>query len=236
MKTPVPGQQDQPASAQPAEWYYMHDRTTRHGPVTLAQMQEWVAARRVLPEDIVWRPGMADWATADKVPLLFPPSKPRAQTSPSRDTNKQESKPKQVSAPQAANDDPLSFQLPTLEVLPVSAEELLAAAKAKEPSSKAIKAKEAPARPLEPEPTLRATDLVKAEERSLEEPRLQDQATLSCDALLPFSPVVEKPAPEKPRIIGCPRCLAKLRTRKPGLVRCPRCLAKLRVAAKLFPL
>jgi hypothetical protein len=41
-------------------------------------------------------------------------------------------------------------------------------------------------------------------------------------------PAAEEPGP-RPRLIGCPRCRAKLRAKQPGVVGCPRCLAKVRV-------
>ncbi len=43
----------------------------KHGPYTWDQMREYAADGRVLPTDLAWREGMAQWLPAAQVPDLF---------------------------------------------------------------------------------------------------------------------------------------------------------------------
>ena len=57
--TPEPG----------GEWYYA-DGQERRGPVTTDDLKAMLADRRVGPDQLVWRAGMADWQPAGQVPAL----------------------------------------------------------------------------------------------------------------------------------------------------------------------
>ncbi len=60
------------------------------------------------------------------------------------------------------------------------------------------------------------------------------------EAPAPEAPAPGAPAPESsapmhtPKVVGCPKCGAKLRVGKPGIVGCPKCNTKIRVADALF--
>jgi len=60
------------------------------------------------------------------------------------------------------------------------------------------------------------------------------------EAPAPEAPASEASAPESsapmhtPKVVGCPKCGAKLRVGKPGIVGCPKCNTKIRVADALF--
>jgi hypothetical protein len=49
-------------------------------------------------------------------------------------------------------------------------------------------------------------------------------------------PVEEEPAepPQRKKIVGCPKCQARLRAAQPGVIQCPRCQAKVRVQESQF--
>jgi DNA-directed RNA polymerase subunit RPC12/RpoP len=50
-----------------------------------------------------------------------------------------------------------------------------------------------------------------------------------------LSPISNSPAtPPMTKVVGCPKCNAKLRVGKPGVVGCPKCGSKIRVAENLF--
>ena len=52
-----------------ADWYFIqNDRQI--GPVQLEQLQQAVSSGQVLPTDLVWHTGMADWLPVKKVPEL----------------------------------------------------------------------------------------------------------------------------------------------------------------------
>ena len=52
-----------------ADWYFIQDdRQVR--PVALEQLQQAVSTGQVLPTDLVWHSGMADWLPVKKVPEL----------------------------------------------------------------------------------------------------------------------------------------------------------------------
>jgi hypothetical protein len=59
---------------------------------------------------------------------------------------------------------------------------------------------------------------------------IEQEAAAFCALLAPLAggAAAEGPAP-RPRLVGCPRCLAKLRAKQPGVIGCPRCQAKVRV-------
>jgi TM2 domain-containing membrane protein YozV len=61
------------------EWYYSTDGKAQ-GPLSLAELRDLAEGGRLLPDDLVWKDGMAEWAPADTVPGLFeehPPPPPR---------------------------------------------------------------------------------------------------------------------------------------------------------------
>jgi hypothetical protein len=58
------------------QWYVARrgqDGSKRYGPVPLAELRGLVDAGRVLPDDLVWRQGMANWQRAGQCDDLFPP-------------------------------------------------------------------------------------------------------------------------------------------------------------------
>lgn len=64
------------------EWYYSRDKK-QHGPVTREELGDLVATGDLLPGDLVWKDGMAEWVAASRVRGLIPqsPSAPPAQRS-----------------------------------------------------------------------------------------------------------------------------------------------------------
>ena len=52
-----------------ADWYFIQD-DRQVGPVALEQLQQAVSTGQVLPTDLVWHSGMADWLPVKKVPEL----------------------------------------------------------------------------------------------------------------------------------------------------------------------
>ncbi len=56
-------------ATQDSVWYYVKDGA-RQGPVSFEQMRGLVAQRHLLPGDMVWRDGLADWVPASSVPEL----------------------------------------------------------------------------------------------------------------------------------------------------------------------
>ena len=55
------------------EWYFVRNHQ-QHGPVTWGGMRAMAGAGHLLPSDLVWRPGMAQWQPAAEVEGLFPPA------------------------------------------------------------------------------------------------------------------------------------------------------------------
>jgi hypothetical protein len=69
-----------------ADWFYS-DGDKRMGPVTDDELRRMADAGTLGPNDLVWRDGMADWAEARSVGILFPyaqPVKAEADERPSR--------------------------------------------------------------------------------------------------------------------------------------------------------
>ena len=54
-----------------SEWFYTRDGKTKSGPVSSAQLKALVRSGRLLPTDVVWRPGMCRWIPASGVKGLF---------------------------------------------------------------------------------------------------------------------------------------------------------------------
>ncbi|HQU47061.1 MAG TPA: DUF4339 domain-containing protein, partial [Pirellulales bacterium] len=52
------------------DWFYMKG-ADKHGPVTIAKLRELAVVRQLLPSDLVWCEGMAEWDRAGKVTGLF---------------------------------------------------------------------------------------------------------------------------------------------------------------------
>ena len=55
------------------EWYFVRNHQ-QHGPVTWGGMRAMAGAGNLLPADLVWRPGMAQWQPAAEVEGLFAPA------------------------------------------------------------------------------------------------------------------------------------------------------------------
>src|SRR5262249_32439660 len=53
-----------------AEWYYT-DQGQQRGPVTFEQLQQRATSGLLKPADLVWKPGMGDWASLSSQPGLF---------------------------------------------------------------------------------------------------------------------------------------------------------------------
>ncbi|HEY8667950.1 MAG TPA: DUF4339 domain-containing protein [Tepidisphaeraceae bacterium] len=53
-----------------AEWHYIKDGQ-QLGPVSSAQLRDMVRGGELLPQDSIWREGMADWVPAQRVKGLF---------------------------------------------------------------------------------------------------------------------------------------------------------------------
>jgi hypothetical protein len=53
------------------EWYYAQ-QGQQHGPVTAAQLKQLAQSGGLLPTDLVWKQGMANWAPASAARGLFP--------------------------------------------------------------------------------------------------------------------------------------------------------------------
>jgi hypothetical protein len=58
-----------------ADWY-MTRQGKKYGPFTEEKLRELASTNRLLPNDLVWKQGMAQWATAGTVQSLFPPRQP----------------------------------------------------------------------------------------------------------------------------------------------------------------
>ena len=54
-----------------AEWHYSKDGQ-RHGPVSAAELKALARAGKLVPTDMVWKAGMAEWRVASGVKGLFP--------------------------------------------------------------------------------------------------------------------------------------------------------------------
>jgi TM2 domain-containing membrane protein YozV len=65
------------------QWFLTREGQARFGPYTEEQLREFAASGRILPTDLVWHEGMAQWATAGTVlgASLAPPL-PSAPTAP----------------------------------------------------------------------------------------------------------------------------------------------------------
>jgi len=65
-----------------ADWHYTKDGQ-QHGPVNSGEMRRLAAAGELLPTDLVWKEGMAQWAPASQLKGLFgPAAAPAAPASP----------------------------------------------------------------------------------------------------------------------------------------------------------
>ena len=62
---------------QPIEWYLARDGQ-QHGPVSDTELKKIIELGYLRPTDLVWREGMAEWATAETVLALTRPSPPPA--------------------------------------------------------------------------------------------------------------------------------------------------------------
>jgi hypothetical protein len=59
----------------PSEWHYTLGGQQMATPVPAAELKRLAAAGQLLPTDMVWREGMANWVTAASIKELFPPAK-----------------------------------------------------------------------------------------------------------------------------------------------------------------
>jgi hypothetical protein len=67
------------------QWFYAVGGSQQSGPVTMVQLADLARAGNLRPNDLVWREGMPEWATASTVQGLFasasaPPPPPLAST------------------------------------------------------------------------------------------------------------------------------------------------------------
>ena len=60
-----------PVPPEPAEWYFIESGRSA-GPVTWTQLRERAISGQLLARDMVWKDGMATWATADTINDLVP--------------------------------------------------------------------------------------------------------------------------------------------------------------------
>lgn len=58
------------------QWYYAKGSTT-HGPLAGPELKQLADSGQLLPEDLVWKNGMANWTPAQTVRGLLPPKPPR---------------------------------------------------------------------------------------------------------------------------------------------------------------
>jgi RsiW-degrading membrane proteinase PrsW (M82 family) len=65
-----------------SQWFYKHNGE-KVGPVTAQQLKSLAASKHILPDDLIWKEGMAEWAKAGKVIGLIPE---RATETPLRQT------------------------------------------------------------------------------------------------------------------------------------------------------
>jgi hypothetical protein len=59
-----------PVSAEVEKWFYSIDGRSI-GPVSMAKLKRLARSGKLLPEDVVWKKGMADWVEAGSLPGLF---------------------------------------------------------------------------------------------------------------------------------------------------------------------
>lgn len=67
-----PSGRDNPSPPSQPRFYLMQNGQ-QFGPFLLIQMQEWVTAGQIGPDDLVWIEGSPEWVAARKVTALFPP-------------------------------------------------------------------------------------------------------------------------------------------------------------------
>src|SRR5262249_14479484 len=58
-----------------SHWFYTRDRKP-HGPVTFEQLKERARNGELLPHELVWQEGMANWVEARSVDGLYPTPPP----------------------------------------------------------------------------------------------------------------------------------------------------------------
>src|SRR5207249_2694422 len=63
------------SSPRPSLWYYTRDRKP-FGPVSFEQIKELARAGQLLPDELIWQEGMAQWAPARTVEGLYPAPPP----------------------------------------------------------------------------------------------------------------------------------------------------------------
>jgi hypothetical protein len=61
---PIPSQ-DEPS----ASWFFARNGT-HHGPLFLADLQRMADSRELLPDTLIWKPGMGNWVPALQIPEL----------------------------------------------------------------------------------------------------------------------------------------------------------------------
>jgi hypothetical protein len=57
-----------------SEWFYTQNGQQAPAPVSAAELKRLATAGQLLPTDLVWREGMANWVPASSIKDLFPPS------------------------------------------------------------------------------------------------------------------------------------------------------------------
>jgi len=62
-----------------SEWFYTRDGKSKAGPVSSAQLLVLARSGQLLPTDMVWKEGMAQWMPASRIKRLFPSGPVRGQ-------------------------------------------------------------------------------------------------------------------------------------------------------------
>ncbi len=77
-----------------SKWFWAHDGK-KHGPVESMEIHALARSGRLLPTDLIWKEGLADWVEARKVKGLFPNQPPALPPRVPPTTNVQSNQPPQ---------------------------------------------------------------------------------------------------------------------------------------------
>ena len=72
MSSPQGLQHPPQPEATPPQWFFLN-AGQQQGPVSAEQLKQLAGEGRLLPSDLVWKEGMAQWAEAKNIKGLFPP-------------------------------------------------------------------------------------------------------------------------------------------------------------------
>jgi TM2 domain-containing membrane protein YozV len=76
-----------------AQWHLSRGDGNKYGPYSDEQMKEMAGAGQVVPTDMVWKEGMAEWSPATTIPGLFPDRPPSPPPAPPPDSYRADSGP-----------------------------------------------------------------------------------------------------------------------------------------------